>query len=193
MTPGQGHARRSVRRLVVAVTAFTAAVALTGVAAASTGTLDQSFTRSGNLSEVISSVCPYAGQTFTAGRTGTLTGVELDVFGFVPNLLNVQFRTVTDTGIPSNTILGHITLPSNSSVLGQMVTFPQRIHITAGRQYAIVAHYEGSIDAYYDGGLWNGGTENAYASGAMVVHCINAGWRTNHDGWDLHFQDYVAN
>lgn len=177
------------RRIQGFVAVLAAVFMVSGVATASTGALDQSFITPSNLADVISNVCPWAGQTFTAGRTGQLTGVELEVNGFAPNLLSVQAWSVTH-GVPGREH-GSVTLASSSALSGQFITFPQRLHVTKDHQYALVAHYEGELTGE-NGGLWGGAVENKYRGGTMITKCVGQGWRANHDGYDVHFQTYVS-
>jgi len=104
--------------------------------------LDQSFTSPTNLSASINECCAYIGQTFTAGRTGVLSGVSIDVTGWNTSLpLHVAIRAVDSAGLPTSTVLGETVLDSSSSPLTRLITFPQDIHVTAGTQYAIAANY----------------------------------------------------
>src|SRR3954471_20048094 len=70
-------------------------------------TIDQSFTTGTGLTDIINGAAAFIGQTYTAGTTGTLAGVsvdvhDLDLVGDGPafNLpLDVQIRTVIN-GLP---------------------------------------------------------------------------------------------
>jgi hypothetical protein len=193
MIARENRVRRVGRGTKTALLVATAAFIGMCATASAAGELDQSFTRPTSLFNVISSVCPYAGQTFTAGRTGWLAAVEVEVFageGVPLPLLSVEIRGVTASGVPSSEILGRTTLASSSSLLGQQIVFPQRIHITAGQRYAIVVHYDGELGDFGEG-LWSGGVENQYRAGALVIRCGGGTWQTVSDGYDVHFQTYI--
>src|SRR5262245_12417907 len=74
---------------------------------ASTITVDQSFNAATNLISSINDCCAFIGQVYTAGLTGSLAGVSVDVLESPGNNfpLDVQIRSVAN-GLPSLTILG---------------------------------------------------------------------------------------
>lgn len=157
-------------------------------------TVDQSFTGGPNdLGAIINECCAFVAQTFTAGRTGVLTGVSVDVLGYGTSRLRVQIRTVTSE-VPTETVLGETVLDSNGASLSQVITFPTPIAITAGVQYAIVLSYEGAppAGAGQGQGSWSGGTGDQYAGGQLLAKGI-----VNPTGWfayptyDVHFVTYV--
>jgi hypothetical protein len=166
-----------------------------GVAGAAP-TLDQSFTSPSNLSGLINECCAYIGQTFTAGRTGVLAGVNIDVSAFRKSLpLNVAIRSVDASGLPSSAVLGAAVLDSGSSPLNRLITFPHDIRVTAGTQYAIVVNYlgappEGAGNAL---GAWTGATGDEYPRGNEVYSADHgASWSSySSQGFDLHFQTFV--
>jgi len=99
--------------------------------------VDQSFTSPSNLATVINECCRFIGQTFTAGLTGTLTGVNIDVGparsdSVLPLL--VAIRTVTGS-FPSSTVLSSTTLARGGATLSELIVFPQAIHLLAGEEY----------------------------------------------------------
>src|ERR1051325_1397113 len=109
--------------------------------------VDQSFTPSpANLGANINECCTFVAQTFTAGLTGTLAGVNIDVSSPTnsPFPLHVAIHAVTISGEPSSTILSETILSSNSAPLSLLITFPQVINIVAGERYAIVVSYQGA-------------------------------------------------
>ena len=91
-------------------------------------TLDQSFTSPANLGANINECCAFVGQTYTAGMTGVLSGVVVDVhsISISPNIfpLHVAIRTVSG-GVPTTTVLGEVTL--GASDLSQVIVFPESI------------------------------------------------------------------
>jgi hypothetical protein len=89
----------------------------------------------------------FSAQTFTAGVSGDLVAINLDVTGVGPYPLHVAIRSVGPNGAPTETILGETTLtgPSPwSAPPDRLITFPSPIALTAGVQYAIVLNYPGS-------------------------------------------------
>jgi hypothetical protein len=145
----------------------------TGIAVVEALTLDQSFTSPTDLGADINECCRFAAQTFTAGLTGTLGAVSIDVGSTSRFPLHVAVRTVID-GVPSPTVLGETTLSPSSAPLSLLITFPQVIHIAAGVQYAIVVNYEGAPPPGpgQSQGIWAGATGDQYRGG----RCISAFW-----------------
>jgi hypothetical protein len=158
-----------------------------------TAVIDQSFTLPTNTGANINECCRFVAQTFTAGLTGTLAGVNLDVTSSSSFPLHVAIRTVTASGIPSPTILGETTLDSSSAPLSLLITFPQTINIIAGVQYAIVVNYEGAPPPgpFQFQGIWSGTIGDFYPGGS-VYSSVSDGisWFQSADA-DLHFQTYV--
>lgn len=156
-------------------------------------TLDQSYTPGTNLGANINACCAFIGQTYTAGITGTLGGVSLDVNSFeatdVYNL-HVAIRAVSG-GLPTSTILGEVTLSSDASGLSQIVVFPQSIPQVAGVQYAIVVDYPGA-SAGGNQGVWYGTTGNGYTRGDLVSSSDGTSFSfTGQNNYDVHFKTYV--
>lgn len=185
--------RRIVTLLRTAAFVACAAVCICGMpgVAAAAPVVDQSFTGPENGQAAIGQCCAYIGQTFTAGRTGILAGVSVQVgaaFG-VTNPLDVQIRTVDSSGLPTATILGEA-LTSSSSFLDQLIPFPQAIPSVAGTQYAIVVHYQGG-----GSGGWDGNVDNPYPPGQAVMSFDNGvTWSaisSSGPSMDLEFQTYV--
>lgn len=161
--------------------------------------LDQSFTSPSTSTTTIGECCAYVGQTFTAGQTGVLTGINIDVSaGLGTNEpLHVAIRAVDSSGLPSSTVLGETTLGSGSSPPTQLITFPQPILVRAGTQYAIVVNYV-PLPEGRGGGTWTGGIDDPYARGSAVLSADGGiTWTfdtlsfTPFPGTDNHFQTYV--
>ena len=108
--------------------------------------IDQSSIAETNLGGGINDCCKYIAQTFTAGVTGTLAGVAIDVNASPTNSLrlHVAIQTVDAGGMPSGMVIGETTLRSGSAPISQVIRFPQTILIVAGIQYAIVVNYAGA-------------------------------------------------
>src|SRR5579864_1922709 len=106
-------------------------------------TIDQSFTSGTNEGANINECCAFIGQTYTAGVSGTLAGVSVDINEFVGhNLpLDVQIRVVSG-GVPAYPIIGEAT--TTGFRLSDVIPFSQVIPQIAGTQYAIVVHFIGA-------------------------------------------------
>jgi hypothetical protein len=160
-----------------------------------TTVIDQSSIAQTNLGSEINSCCKFIAQTFTAGETGTLAGVSIDVTSSPTSSfhLHVAIRTVTANGVPSPTILGETTLGSGSAPITLLITFPETIHIIAGDQYAIIVNYEGAPPARKGQslGMWSGASGDTYTGGEIFTS-VSDGivWSEVADG-DFHFQTYV--
>jgi hypothetical protein len=161
-----------------------------------TTVIDQSFTLPTNAGASINECCRFIAQTFTAGVTGTLAGVNLDVGSSSSFPLHVAIRTVTASGTPSPTILGETTLDSSSAPLSQLITFPQTINLIVGVQYAIVVNYEGAPPPgpFQFQGIWSGTAGDLY-TGGRISASLSDGISWFQDpvtDTDLHFQTYVT-
>ena len=180
--------------LIVLRTTVFALILLKLTGAASAQTLDQSFVSPGNLGADINEGFRFAAQTFSAGVTGTLGGVNIDVQSSKSSStfpLHVAIRAVMG-GVPSTTVLGETLLRSSNAPLSQLITFPQVINIVAGLQYAIVVNYEGAPPpgAGQSQGIWYGAPGDQYNGGS---HCVS---RLDGISWscgdaDGHFQTYM--
>ncbi len=156
--------------------------------AASQTVIDQSLTSPWNLGNAINECCPFVGQTYTAGATGTLAGININVTTAQSTYpLKVEIRTVA-AGVPTSTVLGEIALAPGPVPLSLLITFPQSIPQVAGTQYAIVVHYPGAPVHY--GGSWGGVSANAYTAGEAVLSTDGLSW--SRASYDLHFQTYVV-
>ncbi len=155
--------------------------------------LDQSFTSPTNLGATINDCCKYVAQTFTAGVSGTLAGVTVDVASFTGDYpLHVAIHTVTG-GVPTSTILGETTLSTPDAPLTLPITFTQVIESVAGTQYAIVVDYEGAPppsppDAQ---GTWSGATGDVYTGGALYFSVDGTSWFLSGPDHDVHFTTHV--
>jgi len=158
--------------------------------------VDQSFTSPSNLATVINECCRFIGQTFTAGLTGTLTGVNIDVGparsdSVLPLL--VAIRTVTGS-FPSSTVLSSTTLARGGATLSELIVFPQAIHLLAGEEYAIVVNYERAPEPGPGRaqGSWGGSIGNVYPRGALFASVLDGiSWFSFDERFDAHFQTLV--
>ena len=164
-----------------------------------TPVVDQSFTSPSDVDTAINECCRYIAQTFTAGMTGDLAAVSVDVLSTPHFDLHIAIHAVTN-GLPNSSILGEKTLyattdnPVVSAPLSLVINFSDPIYIIAGHQYAIVVDNPGSGSPGTSGGTWSGATGDLYKAGAA--------YDTNDESFsswtpvgipdtDLHFQTYV--
>jgi hypothetical protein len=158
------------------------------VGRASTITIDQSFTTGNNLIAVINDCCAFIGQTYSAGLTGTLAGVAVDVVESEDHFpLDVQIRSVVN-GLPTTSILGEAT--ATSFGLNNLITFTQSIPQIANVQYAIVVHFLGAPPPGpgHAVGSWAGATGNLYTGGEHFISFDNGiSWFPEGADFDTHF------
>ncbi len=165
--------------------------------ATATSVLDQSFTTPDDLFAAIGEGCTYQAQTFTAGVTGTLTGVNIDVQANpdAPPLRVVIRRT--HNGAPLGTPLGVRSLAYPKAPLSRLIAFEDGIPVVAGRLYAIQVNFRGvRAGAGSGAGGWDGAIDNHYLGGrAMAGDCPGYGdpgfWDIASSPYDLHFRTYV--
>ncbi|CAD5988548.1 hypothetical protein PCC9214_05407 (plasmid) [Planktothrix tepida] len=165
-----------------------------------TTVLDQEFVGSTNLGAFINEGFIFVGQTYTAGLTGTLTGVNIDVNSF--NDLNG--RKITEyfplrvaihevsAGLPTRNILGETILNSSSASLNNFISFSQTIPQVIGKQYAIIVNYFGAppSGAQQGIGIWSGRVGNEYLGGQLVFSNELTQW-DSYDDNDLNFRTFV--
>lgn len=173
-----------------------------------TPVLDQDFHTAdtvtyGGLGANINSGFRYVAQSFTAGFSGTLTGVTIDVFAFRPVLdpvtdelgppkpynLNVAIHTATGQ-TPTSIVLGSTTLTSPESRLSQLITFPNGIPVVEGNEYAIVVHYPDAPSPPDGVGNWFGVAADRYNGGRLCFANHPAGWSCHADA-DVFFRTFI--
>ncbi len=156
-------------------------------------TIDQSFTEPDDLDAVFNDCCAFIAQTYTAGLTGTLAGVSVDIVesesGYALGPLDVQIRAVNEQ-LPASLMFGEAT--ANAFGLRDIISFSQVIPQVAGTQYAIVVHF---IDAPPQGiaiASWSGGQGNSYPGGYVSAsRDYGLTWPLRAYGGDVHFITYV--
>jgi len=136
------------------------------------------------------------GQTFTAGVTGELIGVNLNFSTTGAGTLDVSIRSVDAAGAPTSTILGSTTITTSGNtyfLLSEFIGFPSAIASVAGQQYAIVI----TAETIYNG-AWFGYHEDSYAGGKQWANFGGSGWYHYEDpyddpprSWDLNFRTHV--
>ncbi len=146
----------------------------------------------------------WAGQTFTAGVSGNLTRVDLDLFcsgctGTTPNLA-VSIRA-TSGGLPTGADLATASIPGFSTGSGGYFTanFATPLSLVAGTQYAVivraVANPSAGTYAYVCSCAGTGTVNsNPYAAGLRVTSGNSGGtWAadTTVGGRDLGFKVFV--
>jgi hypothetical protein len=127
-------------RALVGIGVSTAALALVGPGTALAGTLDQQQTDDGGGPYSLGSSQNDA-QTFTAGVTGAVDQVDLDLVQLSTSVpLTVQIRNVS-AGAPGTTVLAGGSVPSTGTAPLAFVPihFATPAPVAAGTQYAIVA------------------------------------------------------
>jgi hypothetical protein len=136
-------------------------------AAAPAPVVDQSFTTPSNATTSINDCCAFVAQTFTAGRTGLLAGVNIDTRNpvFTEPSLRVSIRNV-EGSVPGETVLATTVTPTAFNPLTQLITFPQTVQIRDGVMYAIVVNVESPPTSRAN---WDGAWGNAYPRGASCL------------------------
>jgi hypothetical protein len=159
--------------------------------------VDQSFTTPFDLSAGLYGLPVFEAQSYTAGITGTLQGVALNITAVNPTLsARIQIRAITAAGVPSNTTLGQTRANPGNLSLSTVIPFSTAIPQVAGQQYAILVDYPEAPpfeDGIIEAADWNGATGNAYAGGTLMSSFDNgATWQSfAADGFDVHFRTFV--
>jgi len=131
----------------------------------------------------------FIAMTYTAGLTGALSGINVDVNSWSQNLLHVAIHEVSE-GTPTATILGETVLSTTGAPLSQLITFPNQIAQTAGLQYAIVVDYQTPAGDGLSKGNWGGDLDGNYSGGQSFFsnNCVQ--WEDYGPDADLHFTTY---
>lgn len=126
----------------------------------------------------------FLGQTFTAGLSGRLDHVTIDLgVSFGPGSVTVTFRDGA-AGSPGSTVLGSATFASVSQLaLTDPITFGSTIDLVAGVQYAIVVKSAFAL-------VWVGAESDVYPGGTFAISTDNSSWSLQPDR-DAHFQTFV--
>jgi hypothetical protein len=178
------------KALAVLSASLIACVAVPEVAAA--GELDQQQTLgNGTVVFDFSSLA----QTFTAGKSGSLDQVDLELSKSGPNIaaITVQIRSVS-AGAPGTQVLSSASIQPSQVVTGTPafvpVGFAAPASVAAGAQYAIVVFTTGMSDVY----RWVQSTTNPYPVGSEFSNSSSPPTTT----WnafpadDFAFKTYVA-
>jgi len=162
-----------------------------------TARVDQSFTTPTDLSAGLYGLPAAEAQSYTAGITGTLQGVAIDVTALdVTQVARIRIESVSG-GIPTNVVLGQARASRGGDLsLNTVIPFSTPIQQVAGQQYAILVDYP-DAPPFHDGIIevadWNGATGNAYTAGTLLSSFDGgATWQSfASDGFDVHFRTFV--
>jgi hypothetical protein len=161
--------------------------------------LDQSFTSPDGLSDGLYGKPVLMGQSYTAGISGTLQGVSLDVTALdVTQVARIQIEAIGSNGLPTNVVLGSARAAKGGDLtLNTVIPFSTPIPQVAGQKYAIIVDYPEAapfVDGIQNTASWNGANGNAYPAGTLLSSFDNgANWKSYEtDGFDVHFQTYVT-
>ncbi len=158
--------------------------------------LDQSFIREskGNLYMLLNECCKYVAQTFTAGITGKLDSVRVDIKASPSSESKLRISIwSTDNGIPKNQMTS-TTLNSDSSLPTNKILFPTNINLQSGMIYALVADYTNAPSPGVDQhrGYWTGEVGNQYLGGNMLAYYDDIGaWVIDNGTYDAYFETNV--
>lgn len=183
------------RRFIGLVLASGVLLSISAVPAAPVPIVDQSFTGTWNAQGYIGDECKYLAQTFTAGITGNLTGVNIEVqtFSTLSQKLRVVIRSVTTKGMPTGTPLAVRYVTINPFIhLTRLIAFKTPIPVTTGAGYAIQVNVAGAIPQSGGLGVWGGTVGDLYTGGSVMTGDCGGGsyWRVL-SNFDLHFCTYV--
>jgi hypothetical protein len=161
-----------------------------GVTPAATGTVDQSNPSAGS---VESWTYYHSAQTFTAGATGSLTGIDLDLDPYGSDTVNVYIRNVDGaTGEPTGSNLDSASQSLSFTPTDVWAHFDLSgsVPVTSGTKYAIVIDLgpTGNIPVVW--GLSYTGGEGLYADDAS-----DTSWSHSDDTYgvfDFAFRTYVG-
>jgi hypothetical protein len=159
--------------------------------------LDQSFTSGGDLSDGLYGHPVLMAQSYTAGITGTLQGVAIDVSALDPTLVaRIQIEAIAG-GVPSNIVLGQARAAKAGDLsINTVIPFSTSIPQVAGQQYAILVDYPEAppfVNGIENTASWNGSDGDLYPAGTMFSTFDNGATWTSYqsNGFDLHFQTFV--
>ncbi len=161
--------------------------------------VDQFLTAPSDAQAALNRSARYTAQTFTAGLTGALTAVSLDVASTSPYFLKVAIHGVT-AGLPNGTVLSDVYVwgtggvPQSAAPLTLMIDVGT-VYVQAGHQYAIVVQYDGSGAPGEQQGSWAGASGDAYPGGRAFEtnDATFTDWTALEPApLDLHFKTYVV-
>ena len=141
----------------------------------------------------INECCAFVAQTYTAGLTGRLASVSVDVQSDRAFPLTVAIRA-TEAGVPTTTVLGQTTLQSSSASFDELIAFSDGIEQVAGATYAIVVSYAGAPAPGAGQGLGHWvGRGDVYPGGLQMASVDGVDWPfVSYPQFDYHFRTFVA-
>jgi hypothetical protein len=159
--------------------------------------LDQSFTSGDDLSDGLYGKPALMAQSYTAGISGTLQGVAIDVTAIdTSQVARIQIEAITN-GLPSNVVLGQARAASGGDLaISTVIPFTTTIAQVAGQKYAILVDYPDAppfVNGIENTASWNGSDGNLYPGGTLFTTFNNGTtWQSfESEGVDLHFQTFV--
>jgi len=179
--------------------ACSAAFASSGLAATPGAQVDQTVVGSQIGTNYFTTSHPqWLAQTFTAGISGSLTDVRINLFEQViftgpPTAILVDLVPVTGGGVPnSSTTLATATIAAGTvtTVAADYdVTFSSPYTVTAGTQYALVFHDVPGAHIHYAMPLY---AQSTYAGGDGYVCSFSCSGTWSSSGRDIGFTTFVV-
>ena len=193
---GAGVISNLIGQFAPALRVISLVVTLAGAAPAAWATpiVDQSFLAPQDLAAFINEGFDIEAQSFTAGVTGDLVGVRVNIQYGKSSSLRISIYDMLDS-MPNN-LLGITTLSTSESPIGDTITLSTPVSIVAGSTYLIAADYPGiskGLGQYQ--GVWSGASADLYAGGNTFVGDFESGdsgpvsWAP--ETFDLHFETLV--
>jgi hypothetical protein len=167
------------------------------VCSSSTAVLDQSFITGNDLSDGLYGKPALMGQSYTAGITGTLQGVAIDVSAIdVNQVARVQIEKIVN-GLPSGVVLGQGRAAGGGDLsINTVIPISGSVAQVAGQQYVILVDYPDAppfVNGIENTASWNGSDGDLYPAGTLLT-TFDGGttWTSFADqGIDVHFQTFV--
>ncbi|HXT97981.1 MAG TPA: hypothetical protein VN853_16900 [Polyangia bacterium] len=167
------------------------------VCVSNTAELDQSFITGNDLSDGLYGKPALMAQSYTAGISGTLQGVAIDVSAIdVTQIARIQIEALAG-GIPSNVVLGSARAARGGDLsINTVIPLGGSIPQVAGQQYAILVDYPDAppfVNGIENTASWNGSDGDLYPAGTMFT-TFDGGttWQSfASEGFDLHFRTFV--
>ena len=180
------------RRLLFCSAVLIGGLVLPSGAAAATRVDQQQNEISCSVAMTDSGASSYLGQTFTAGTSGTLTGVAFwpSGTGFGKAMVTVEVRD-TVGGNPGSTVLAQASVKTNVHDRWVKITFRTGAAITAGTPYALLFHMNGGSQM-----VLGCAQHDPYAGGNATFTFDEGTWYPfiGEDTlpWDVAFRTYVS-
>ena len=193
---------KQVAHLAVSVIAFAALVVLTSSPAQAQVVTDQNFgpPTPHNLSAILAEGFAYAAQTVTAGVSGPLVGADVYFGEFAEQTVPWEVRVhQVVNGTPTGTVLALVTIPS-SQVPSALDVPPQFVHVdfpspptfTAGQQFALVVHLQGTEGSPgLFAGSWQGNADGLYPGGQLFFSLNGTTFLPDPPPFDVFFRTFV--